>query len=575
MKIHRIGFERRGLVEMCLTNNSNPVVISNDLLPNDYNSAGALNSWIIIDREFNKQITGFLRAYPSYVIPFVSIDNLKPVIDNLQRSKFWNIKSPFVIVGTESSCLSAGRILKFMWDRDLLSVYYLCSKKNSTTIFTLNPYASYAPAPWKLVDKFSDNLKKINLFRLQLTKGPEIFKIITFDKTDRLEEAEIKFLSSNTKDLISRMGIKKFIGLSDVPTLMNATSAIRHIPPSNSIASLKKGYIEQLVDNTGDIYTPIMPIEATDYSHVNIIAYYHEHEFSIATKKTNFLTVISELTQDVRFVVGTIVLFVLFTILMFMINRDDLKLATLDMIRLVVGMGLETSLSRLVMKIFLFYGFLYAFLIVLDFQGHLSAILSEPMRRDVETLKDLYENKFHVYYLNILKNDTINEQLWVSDEDKKYLHPLSAQEMMNCWEEVLKNPKKACIRQTNTFLGQAYNFPKLHVSKEPVFTKRSVHWARKNWPLEDKFDETALKTSESGFDSTSVNKRFIEKFFKKRLTVRKRREESEDYEEFDFEELIFIYYFVGYCTAFAVIVLMIEIIFARYFRSLRQLLVQR
>ncbi|CAD6235838.1 GSCOCG00008007001-RA-CDS, partial [Cotesia congregata] len=234
----------------------------------------------------NKQITGFLPAYPSYVISFKSIDNLKPVIDNLQRSKFWNIKSPFVIVGTESSCLNAGRILKFMWDRDLLSVYYLCNKKNSTTIITLNPYASYAPAPWKLVDKFSDNKNKIHLFRLQFTKGPEICKIITFDKTDRLEKAEIRFvaLKSNNKQPVTWKKVRKNSGINiaHVSTLINATSTMKFIPPQNSIELLKKGYIKQLLNNTCDIYTTKMPIEATDYSHVNIIAYYHEHEFSIA-----------------------------------------------------------------------------------------------------------------------------------------------------------------------------------------------------------------------------------------------------------------------------------------------------
>lgn len=379
-----------------------------------------------------------------------------------------------------------------------------------------------------------------------------------------------KILRSSMKRVIRNIGID----LQGVSTLMNATVTTIVIPPSNNVEVLKQGYIEQLANNMCDIYLPILPIEATDYNHVDVLAYSYERSCGIATKKTNFLTVISELTQDVRFVMGTMVLFVMFTILMFMINKHDLKLAVLDMVRLVVSMGLETPLNRLVMKIVLFFGFLFAFLIVPDFQGHLSAILSEPFRRNVETLKELYENKFHVYYWDELENDITNEQLWVTDEDKKYLHPLSNEEMKDCWLAALNNPKIACIRQRNNFLGQTYTHLELHVSKEPVFSKTFVHWTKKSWPLKDKFDEISIKTFESGFDATSINKRYVEHFFNKKLTARKKSEESEDLEQFDFDNLIFNYYFIGYCTAFAFIVFVIEIILPRYFKNLRQLLMQ-
>lgn len=144
-------------------------MISEDLF--DKNWDPVRNSLIVIDRGFNKQITGFLPAYPAYVLPFDSIDNLKPVIKNLQRSQFWNIKSPFLMVGKELGCLSARKVLEFMWNHDLLSVYYLCEMQNSTMVFTLNPYARYAPAPWKLIDQFDDSDKKLIVFSLEYTIG--------------------------------------------------------------------------------------------------------------------------------------------------------------------------------------------------------------------------------------------------------------------------------------------------------------------------------------------------------------------------------------------------------------------
>ncbi|XP_074106522.1 uncharacterized protein LOC141532196 [Cotesia typhae] len=98
------------------------------------------------------------------------------------------------MVGEELGCLSARKVLEFMWNHDLLSVYYLCEMQNSTMVFTLNPYARYAPAPWKLIDQFDDSDKNLVVFSLEYTKGSTICNSIIFDKTDHLENAEIKFV---------------------------------------------------------------------------------------------------------------------------------------------------------------------------------------------------------------------------------------------------------------------------------------------------------------------------------------------------------------------------------------------
>ncbi|CAG5079148.1 Protein of unknown function [Cotesia congregata] len=158
----------RELVEICFVNNSNPVVISEDLLDNNWDPGR--NPLIVIDRKFDKQITGFLPTYPMYVLAFESIDELK--------STFWNIKSPFLIVETDSRCLSTKTILKFMWKQNLIAVYHLCDQKNSTVVFTLNSFASYAPAPWELIAEFDDDEgKKMTLCRFQYTKGTFLHKI--------------------------------------------------------------------------------------------------------------------------------------------------------------------------------------------------------------------------------------------------------------------------------------------------------------------------------------------------------------------------------------------------------------
>ncbi|CAG5079150.1 Protein of unknown function [Cotesia congregata] len=567
----------RELVEICFVNNSNPVVISEDLLDNNWDPGG--NPLIVIDRKFDKQITGFLPTYPMYVLVFKSIDELKVVINNLQKSTFWNIKSPFLIVETNSHCLSTKTILKFMWKRNLMAVYHLCYQKNSTVVFTLNPFASYAPAPWELIAEFDDDDgKKMTLYRLQYTKDPEVCKSIIFDKTDHLDNAEVKtskfttlenvFINETFKRLYSDEIIhsklkSKYMTLHQLSLLMNITSTIDLIPNVKIQELLKQGYVKELADEIYDIHDQILPIEATKYKYVDVMAYYHEMRFSILTKKTNFLTVFNDVTNDVRFVVGTIVLFIMFTIVMFIINKDNVCLAMMDVVRLVLSMTLETPLNRLVMKFILFFGFLFAFLIVPDFQGHVSAILSKPLGRNVETLKDLFENKFHVYYYDRLEYDIINEQLWVSDEDKKYLHPLPENEMIDCIKAVPQNSTIACIFRTKASVGEASELKHLHVSKKNVFKKLMVYWARKNWPLKNKFEEIARVTAELGFSRYIKLDNSLKKK-QRELKKKKQKDESREYKQFDYDNLIFNYHFLGYFIMFGLIVFVIEILFDRY-----------
>ncbi|KAH0557371.1 hypothetical protein KQX54_004842 [Cotesia glomerata] len=420
-------------------------MISKELFDSNWNSEK--NPLIIIDNVFQKQITGFLPAYPTYVLFFQSIESLKGIVNHLKKSTLWSIKSPFVIVETESRCKNTRRVLEFMWKQDLLSVYYLCNKKDLTAIFTLNPYASYAPKPWVLIEKFGDSNKNITFYSLQYSKDPELCKSITFEKTDHLKSVDIKFISfSSTYTLLtkklhdSRLKLlleKKLINIYHIPTYINATP-ILDIAEYPNLFQLTRGFIQQLVDQTHDVLGTLMPITETDSKYVDVVTYYqHEYEIFIMTKKEVYFTVINEISSDVDFVVMTIAVFVMFTIALVLINREDICEALMDSMRLVVSMGLESPLNRLAMK--------------------------------------------------------------------------------------------------------------------------------KNWPLKSKFDEVALETLESGIAAELV----LEKRDKKKLDKKKkmnRIKAREDYDQFDYDELVFIYYFVGFLSAFGAIVYVIEIIWARCIR---------
>lgn len=154
---------------MCFKNNSNPVIISADLMSNDWNPGDS--SWIVIDHKFEKQATGFYSAYPTYILSFESIGDLTAAVNHFRKSTVWSIKSPFLIVERKSSCLNAEEVLQFMWTLDLLAVYYLCSDQETTNVFTLNPFATIVPAPWVIVHQFSENGKKSTVYAMKYTKG--------------------------------------------------------------------------------------------------------------------------------------------------------------------------------------------------------------------------------------------------------------------------------------------------------------------------------------------------------------------------------------------------------------------
>ncbi|CAG5078911.1 Protein of unknown function [Cotesia congregata] len=533
------------------------------------------NPLIIIDNAFKKQITGFLPAYPTYVLFFKSVKSLKEIINHLKKSTLWSIKSPFVIVETELRCKSSKKILEFMWMEDLLSVYYLCNKKDLTVILTLNSYARYAPRPWVLIEEFGDSNKKINLYSLNYTKDLRLCKSITFEKTDHLESADIQFSRFESRKLINS---RKFTNqilkslldqpgatLLHIPGYINATPKLDYILYPNS-SQLLQGYVQQLVDRTSDVHVALMPVTETNYKYVDVVAdYSHEYEFSIISRKADFFIVLNEVTSDINFVVKTITLSVMFTIAMVLINRDDIREALMDVVRLIVSMGLESPLNRLAIKFIFFFGFLFAFSVVPDFQGHVSAILSSPMKRNVETLKDLHENKFHVYYSDKLERAIVNESLWVTDEDKKYLHPISTEEITNCINDVTTNLTIACIHEANLLQRNIVNYSDIYLSKTPVFKKQLVYWTRKNWPLKTKFDEMALKTLELALLLEFQSKK-RDKNAKKISIIKNRIEAGEKYDQFDYDELIFIFYFIGFLSAFGVIVFLIEIIMARSLR---------
>ncbi|CAG5084217.1 Protein of unknown function [Cotesia congregata] len=486
-QLHR---NARELAEMCFKNNSNPVIISADLLSNDWDPGG--NSWVVFDHKFQKQATGFNSAYPTYVLSFESIGYLKAVINHFRRSTAWSIKSPFLIVERKSSCLNAREVLQFMWKQDLLAVFYLCSDQDTTIVFTLNLFAAYAPAPWFSFDKFSDNGKILTLYSMKYTKDSTICRNIAFDKSKKLNGHEPRTTHG-------------------------------FFPSSVQTASFKNGYFRQLAETPIDVLDKSFQLADTNYKYMDILTRYDVITYSILTKKSNYLTTISQVACNYQFLFLTIIMLMLIGMIIIINNKFDISSGILDVMSLTAGMGVITPLDRLSMRIIYIAGFLFVFTVMPEFQGQVSAILYSELGR--------------------------------------------------CAVEAEFNSTVACISQKRFQQLYASKSTNLHLSKDVIFEKCFVNWVRKDWSLKDKLDRVSSWTVESGFYSGQISQEI--EYFTKKLREAKRIEERASFEFIDFDTLILSYMIVLGLSIWGLVAFGLELLFHKYEKRRRQTLIRR
>ncbi|XP_057334623.1 uncharacterized protein LOC130673574 isoform X2 [Microplitis mediator] len=594
----RLTSHARELVDMCLTNNSNSVIITEDLYRNGYRDENPsdendkISSVIIITSDFEpSKIAELIRSWPTYVLPFESIEKLEALIEKLRSSTIWSVTSKFLILDTtkEPRCANAGKILGFLWKIDLLFSYYMCydNDRDSTFIYTLNPFTDYAPPPWVQVEATDEcrdeENEKSTLYSLQYSKDAEVCENITFDKTKYLDGHKIKFstfarVPNNTnekiikqkKELYIQNSMKnKYINLYTSSPYINATPTIDYISTSNQAESIKKGYITELADNKYDVYDRLLQLADVNYKYTDVITRYSEAKYSILTQKTNYSTAMSELTLNLQLLALTVVVLVLITLVIVINNRFNISGAILDVVRLSAGMGIMTPLDRLSMRIIYFVGFLFIFLVMPEVQGHISATLSNPTSpRNMETLADLYNNKYHVYYNRILHNDIVNEKLWITDEDQKYLHPSDQSYVRNCTLLARRNSTTACIFFTSIQVNSALKLKNLHVSKDAVFKKYLVFWTRKHWALKDKLDKAGLKPREMGFLNYYEDK-WINRISKK-LKRKNKIKENQRYDQIDWENWIFYFIIMSVTLLWGLFIFGMEILVHKYNEFYRQ-----
>ncbi|XP_057335345.1 uncharacterized protein LOC130674062 [Microplitis mediator] len=579
---------------MCCANNSNPLIMTSDFIDDYHKVQNPFNfhqnsSVIIINDDFKAdKIQGIIPSYPTYVLSFKSIEKLSSLIKEFRSSVVWSITSKFLVLDTdkESHCANAGKVLGFLWKFDLLESYYLCYDydKESTIIYTLNPFTNYAPPPWTQIDateKFDDkDSTKWTLYNLRYSNEKNLCHTIKFDKTKILEGHNVKITifanlrkktSEEKKNYLRRHFEKllatKEVSLNNLLTYINATSTV-NILPTKSEKLPENGDSKSFAGPNYDIYDKRLQLAEVNFTDNDIMTLYRELKFSILTKKTNYITGISEITSNIQFIIMTIVVLLLIFIIIMINNRYDVTGSILEVIRMLASMGFMSPIDCLSMRIIFFTGFLFSFLVVPDFQGQISALLSHPTRRNVDSLKDLYDNRYHVYYEDIIHNDIINERLWVTDEDKEYLHPSSLKILNRYVNKINNSSNIACIHYTNFLLDKALKSDGLHLSRKIVFKIYFVYRTRKNWALKEKLDKIGFIPLEAGFVHYRDEKKIKERV--KKLVKLDRIENNDKYEQVNFNDSVFIYIFFGVVLVMSFTIFGIEMLFARISGLYRQ-----
>ncbi|CAG5075056.1 Protein of unknown function [Cotesia congregata] len=263
--------------------------------------------------------------------------------------------------------------------------------------------------------------------------------------------------------------------LYSLPDYMKVTASLQIREMNSNLKQIKYGFDERLFSGQYDAKNTMDQLADTNYKFSDF--------------KTDHLTALSEVDINFQFIFMTLLVLFLITVIIIMNNKFNVIEGIMDIVSMSLGMGIISPIGRLSMKIIYFFGFLFIFVVMPEFQGQISAILSQPARRNVETLQDLFDNKYHVFYNGLLQNDMINKQLWVTEEDQKYLHPSGSLDLEKCAPEAQQNSTIACIDLTLNQLLYALKLQNLYVSKEITFKKYYVFWTRKNWALKDKIDK--------------------------------------------------------------------------------------
>ncbi|XP_057318845.1 uncharacterized protein LOC130663568 [Microplitis mediator] len=543
------------LFELCFANTSNPIAITENLVETFHkNLPITMKAPVIIINEnfIAKKIQLYYPTYLMYILSVSSAQEMHELLSKLVFSPLWSLKSLFfVIFESEKHCERSWKIFNELWLAQLLSCIVVCSPTgNETSLYTYNPFTNRAPDPWVETNRSWLDRRNLplTLYNQSFSNDYKICETVFFDKTKVLDGYPVKIGSPN---------FRKSTNLDTMLDSLNMTRQTILLDFHNFTKVLKL-----LFNRNYDLTQFTVGISYPGILHT--VPFMQESSFIFVTQKANFQSASYEIANvfDINGAIAIIFLLLLITLLIVLHNKYQIGLAVLDVLKLLMSMGIDAPLDRLAMKITFFTGFLFVFLFSPLLEGQLFAVLTRPPTYNMESLKDLYDHKYHVYYMSGLRKYILGEQLWKTDEDMKYLHPIhELNPIGDCVKKVIENNRAACMAQDWQLIDYAVKH-NLHIAQRVVLKTPGFYHTHLFWALMDRFYHESLNLQESGM-KVSPTRRIKSR---KKLKAKNRHSRIVDYRIIDAVDLTNLYVFMAFFQCLAVIVFGIEYIIGRYRR---------
>ncbi|XP_057328662.1 uncharacterized protein LOC130669661 [Microplitis mediator] len=555
------------LLELCFPDQMSHVAITPDLTDIIYQikqSDQPFSSVFIFDHiEISRLRNNFFQKnYDEYIscqCYIFSVNSLNTLGKDIFYSPYWDNEKLMLIVGNQ--CSDALKALKWLWEDQAIKSYFLCPDEfnNNTDIYMFNPYGDRAPKLWSKVEASDRPYDQWTVYKMQFVNDQSICSSLTYDKTEILDGYQIPILDfemmnfdkinlneydrSNTSDMYLK---KTLLFYKNLFSAMNVT------PIADN---------ENVTDFDGiNLGDPLVLGFIPDT--LIFFPFYEQSGYVILTQKQSLIPTFSQVADEFftyqNIVMSSIVLVILFIIILFN-HKFHFGGAALDLLSFLLNMGLTTPINRLWMRI----TFLSATLFVLIFnpalQGLLTSVLTRPEYRNVQTLKDLRDNNYHVYWSTIYEyNVILDSQLWDEDSLNKYVHVMYPGERDYCMKNVRKNSSMACVIDFDSL--EATNLD-LHISTE-FSHKLHIFISPMNWALNEKAQKIAMKLFESGF-SDHVQKRNLYRILMKRKIKMDKIKALRDYEQLNLQDSALVYIAMTLAAAWAFLVLGVEILFKK------------
>lgn len=290
----------------------------------------------------------------------------------------------------------------------------------------------------------------------------------------------------------------------------------------------------------------------------NIVPFFAQEGYIIITRKQSFIPTFTEVINSFftrELIIELSIILAIFFLMMFLNHGYDFNAAALDLLLFLLDMGISTPINKLSMRIMFMSATLFALIFNPVLQGQLTSLLSRTEYRNVETLQDLRNHNYHVYFsTDEVRREIYESNYWDYNSSANYLHFLKSRNRSFCLQNVKENSSIACVVDVTDFERIDKN---THLSN-PFSFKCRTFTTDKNNPLYRKINEIALKLFETGHLS------YAEKNDLHRILLARKKKIDKikalrKYNQLDLEDCKLVYIAIALSSAWAILVFGVEI----------------